>query len=185
MQKLNFIFDPEKVFQNIIGDILTKHGVLFKHSEMGQVLIGQDIPEKTLSKISKDLSNYEIEVLGQEDTNLVEKIKNCLKMMINDSSTRKKKVSSVLADKLNLKYSFLSKHFTTETFTTIEKFYLTLKVEKAKELLMRESTTVSDVALRLDYSSTSHLSRQFKNVTGLSISQYLKLIESRKLTNRP
>lgn len=181
MHELNFIFDPKQLSQSIIGNVLKKHGVFFKHRDMGQVIIEEPLPNNLKKKILKDLRGYSIEIVGSDEISLVDKIKNLLRMMINDSEVRKEKISAVLSDRLDLKYSFLSKHFANATYTSIEKFYLMLKIEKAKELLMKKGATVTDVAFKLDYSSTSHLSRQFKNVTGLSISQYLKLIENRAL----
>lgn len=180
MHKLHLIYNPNQVIEAIIERTLKKQNVLFKYDRMGLVILGQPIPELQLSKITAELGEYNIEIAKQDDANLIEQIKNCLKMVINDSEERKKKISVVLSEKLDLKYAFLSKHFVNETYTTIEKFYLMLKIEKAKELLLKKDVTVAEVALDLDYSSTSHLSRQFKNVTGLSVSQYLKLIEFRR-----
>ena len=169
------------MFRHVIDDVLNKYDVFFEHSDIGQVFIKEPLNRVTKKKIIEDLAHYSIEIAGDEESSLVDQIKNCLRMMVNDTDVRKNKISAVLSDRLDLKYSFLSKHFANATYTSIEKFYLILKVEKAKELLMKKGATVSDVAFKLDYSSTSHLSRQFKNVTGLSISQYLKLIENRTL----
>jgi AraC-like DNA-binding protein len=55
---------------------------------------------------------------------------------------------------------------------TIEKFYICHRIERVKELLLYENMTVTDIAIRMHYSSVAHLSSQFKNVTGLTASQF-------------
>ena len=58
---------------------------------------------------------------------------------------------------------------------SIEKFVakkLKLKIEKVKELIQLKQYSFSDVAYMLDYSSINHLSRQFKEIVGMSMSDY-------------
>ena len=50
-----------------------------------------------------------------------------------------------------------------------------MKVEKAKELLQMNNMTFSEIAYSLDYSSGSHLAKQFKSNTGMSMTEYKKL----------
>jgi AraC-like DNA-binding protein len=58
---------------------------------------------------------------------------------------------------------------------TIEQFFLLQKIEKAKEWLIYDEQTLSDIAFHLGYSSTQHLSAQFKKLTGMTPSQFKKL----------
>ena len=46
---------------------------------------------------------------------------------------------------------------------TIEQYLLHQRIEKVKELLSYEEKTISEIANDLGYSSTAHLSTQFKN----------------------
>ena len=66
----------------------------------------------------------------------------------------------------------LSKIFSKKENITIEKYFIKLKVERVKELIQLQQHAFSDIAYLLDYSSVNHLSRQFKNVTGLSMTDY-------------
>ena len=77
-----------------------------------------------------------------------------------------------LSEKLNISYQQLSKIFSRQENTTIEKFFIKLKIEKVKELLSYHQLTLSEIAFRLKYSSVQHLSNQFKKVTGQSVSEY-------------
>jgi AraC-like DNA-binding protein len=58
---------------------------------------------------------------------------------------------------------------------TIEKYFISLKIEKVKEWLFYEELTLSEMAYKLDYSSVQHLSSQFKKITGMTPSEYRKL----------
>ena len=58
---------------------------------------------------------------------------------------------------------------------TIENFIITQKVEKIKELMMYNELSLSEIALKMNYSSTTHLSSQFKRVTGMSPSTFKKM----------
>jgi len=60
---------------------------------------------------------------------------------------------------------------------TIEKYFILLKMEKVKEEIQMGNKTFSEIAYDLDYKSSSHLAKQFKSVTGMSMSDYKKLQE--------
>jgi len=53
-------------------------------------------------------------------------------------------------------------------------------VEKVKELLVYDELSISEISYRLGYSSVQHLSRQFKEVTGLTPSHYKNIREHRR-----
>ena len=71
-------------------------------------------------------------------------------------------------------YSRLSKIFSTVTGSTIEKYLIQLKIEKVKDLLLRDEFTLSEIAYQLDYSSVQYLSSQFKSVVGVTVVEYRK-----------
>ena len=60
------------------------------------------------------------------------------------------------------------------SITTIEKYFIKLKIEKVKELIQLKRHSFSDIGHLLDYSSVNHLSRQFKEVEGMSMTDYKK-----------
>jgi AraC-like DNA-binding protein len=63
--------------------------------------------------------------------------------------------------------------------TTIEKFIITHKIERVKELLVYNELTLTEIAWKLHYSSVAHLSNQFKKVTGLTPSHFRNLKHKR------
>lgn len=80
--------------------------------------------------------------------------------------------SSYLSSLLGKDYSYLSSLFSSCEKTTIEKYIMLQKAEKTKELLRHTRLTLRDIAQRLGYSNTQHLSSQFKKITGMSPSEY-------------
>jgi transcriptional regulator GlxA family with amidase domain len=55
-----------------------------------------------------------------------------------------------------------------------EHFYITHKLERVKELLICDELNITETSWIMDYSSASHLSNQFKKITGLTPSFFMK-----------
>jgi AraC-like DNA-binding protein len=64
--------------------------------------------------------------------------------------------------------------------TTIEKYYISQRIEKVKELLVYDELSLSQIADKLGYSSTAYLSTQFKKVTGLTPTFYKSVKENKR-----
>jgi AraC-like DNA-binding protein len=60
---------------------------------------------------------------------------------------------------------------------TIEKYFIQLKIEKVKEWLFYEELNLSEMSWKLDYSSVQHLSSQFKKTTGMTPTEYRKIVK--------
>ena len=60
---------------------------------------------------------------------------------------------------------------------TIEKFIISHKIERVKELIIYDELTLTEIAWKIHYSSVSHLSNQFKKSTGLSPSHFKNMKE--------
>jgi transcriptional regulator, AraC family len=77
-----------------------------------------------------------------------------------------------LSNTLHHDYNYLSNLFSENEGTTIEKFYITQRIEKVKELLAYDEMSLSEIALQLNYSSVAYLSNQFKKITGFTPSGF-------------
>ncbi len=83
-------------------------------------------------------------------------------------------LSEYLAEKMAYEYSYLSKRFSDIEKMTIEKFIILQKIEKVKELITYGESNFTEIAFAMNYSSPAHLSRQFKKITGMTLSDYKK-----------
>ena len=88
--------------------------------------------------------------------------------------------SHYLSSKLNYDYNYLSNLFSEVKGTTIAHFIIAHKIERAKELLVYDELTLTEIAEKLHYSSVAHLSNQFKKVTGLTPTHFKKLGENKR-----
>ncbi|MFW5761210.1 MAG: helix-turn-helix domain-containing protein [Cyclobacteriaceae bacterium] len=79
----------------------------------------------------------------------------------------------VREDLLRMGWRFIICKLGAQKFHSI---LIRLKIEKAKELLKYENLIGEEITFRLNYSSLSHLSRQFKEVTGYNLSGFKKMI---------
>ena len=69
-------------------------------------------------------------------------------------------------------YYHLSRMFTTTTGFTIEKYFIRLKMEKAKELIIQDDLSMAEISKKLGYRSQQIFSTQFKKETGKTPSEY-------------
>ncbi|GLC31570.1 AraC family transcriptional regulator [Clostridium omnivorum] len=78
----------------------------------------------------------------------------------------------------NLSKTTLKVIYKEVTGKSIMDFYRHLKIEEAKRLIREELFTFSEIADKLNYNSVHHFSRQFKNITGMTPSEYSISIKS-------
>lgn len=163
-----------------VEGILKEMGIEYTDVGLGEVNLAGPLDQETQRNLEIRLQELGFELLSNRNSQLVEKIKNAIITMVHYQKEPEKigRLSQQLPKQLGHGYSFLSKLFSTEVGMTIEKYLILQKVEKAKELLIYEELTVSEIAFQLNYSSSQHFSRQFKVVTGLSPSLFMKLKNS-------
>lgn len=78
----------------------------------------------------------------------------------------------ILAEKLNISYSWFRKVFKDYTGYAPAKYFQELKLRKAKQLLVGTSHSVKEIAYMLDYNSTEHFFSLFKKITGFTPMEY-------------
>ena len=91
----------------------------------------------------------------------------------------KSNYSDYISQKLDYDYTYLSNMFSEVQDMTILQFIIIHKIEKVKELLLYNELNLTEIAFKLHYSSVSHLSNQFKKITGLSPSFFKQLKQKR------
>lgn len=152
--------------------------------ELGEVKIKEDNPGKKLELLKAALLKWGLELLTDKRIILFEKIKSAVIEMTHYSDELPEtNFSDYLSKKLNYNYAYLSKIFCEMKGTTIEHFVIMHKIEKAKELLIYNELTLTEIAYKLHYSSVAHLSNQFKKVTGLTPS-FFKKMKNQRLISR-
>lgn len=155
---------------------LEKLGLHHTRVELGETEIMEDLSAELRENLSNSLKNIGLDLIDDKKNILVEKVKTTITELIYYSDNQiKTNLSDYLREKLNYNYTSISNLFSEVKGTTIEKFYLTQKVERVKELLVYDELNLTDIAFKLNYSSVSHLSNQFKKITGLTPSHFKNL----------
>ncbi|NOZ35478.1 MAG: helix-turn-helix domain-containing protein [Chlorobi bacterium] len=156
---------------------LTEMQIPFTEVKLGEVVLAVDKKEIDKELFDKKLHKIGFELIDDEKSHIVSQIKTEIIKYIHYSPDliRKVNFSDYLADKIGHNYSYLSRLFSSVEVQTIEKYIIQQKIEKVKELLIYEELSLSEISYDLDYSSVQHLSRQFKNVTGMTPTEFKKL----------
>jgi AraC-like DNA-binding protein len=149
--------------------------------ELGEVEIREEningIKEILLNRLNK----LGFDLIDDKKSKTIEKIKTLIiELIYNKSNNLSTNLSDYLSNSLLQDYNTLSNLFTEVENTTIEKFYINQKIEKVKELLTYNELTLNEIAFQLNYSSTAHLSNQFKKITGFSPSFFKQLKEKKR-----
>jgi AraC-like DNA-binding protein len=160
----------------VVKSELDKLGIPYSAVELGEVEISEKISKDQLENLSVALKMTGLELMEDNKKILVEKIKTIIIELIHYNDEQIKiNLSDYLSEKLNHNYTYLSNLFSEVKGTTIEQFYLANKIEKVKELLVYDELNLTEIAWKLHYSSVSHLSNQFKKMTGLTPSHFKNL----------
>ena len=165
----------------IVKEELKKLGLRYVIVDLGMVEIMEDITSDQREELKKNLQKTGLELLDNKKSILIEKIKNVITEMIHYSDEIPKiNYSDFISEKLNYDYTYLSNIFSEVKGITIQQFIIIHKIERVKELLLYDELNLSEIADKLHYSSVSHLSKQFKKVTGLAPTFYKQLKQKRK-----
>jgi len=157
----------------LLNLILENKGFKVINIKLGYIEI--DITKKHSEKLFSDTINAEgFSILESKDLITIEKIKHAIFELVynmnNVNSIIRK--SDYLIEKIGLSYQHMSKLFSKYEKTTLEKYIINQKINKAKELIKTDEYTLSEIAYMMDYSSVQHLSNQFKKITGQSVSEF-------------
>lgn len=165
----------------IVRQQLESFGLQIKAISLGKIDVVPDPNNDTIQKISSNLKNLGFELIDKEKDQTVEQIKNQVIDFVHysDLNNLNQSLMHLIADKLNKDYTYLSRLFSEVEGITIEKYIIQQKIEKVKELLEYGELNLNEIAYKMGYSSSAHLSTQFKAVTGFSPSKY-KLSDQNK-----
>ncbi|MES2894232.1 MAG: AraC family transcriptional regulator [Bacteroidota bacterium] len=148
---------------------LEKLAIETRQVRLGEVETRDELPKETLEVLAQNLLTAGFELLDSNKHQLIEKIKTTIIKEVHYSEgERVQNYSDILSQALHKDYSYLSSLFSEVEGITIEKYIINQKIERAKELIIYDELSLSEIAYRLGYSSVAHLSSQFKKVTGLT-----------------
>ena len=165
----------------IVKSELEKLGLRYVLLELGLVEILEDLTSEQRYILKNNLLKSGLELLDDNKSILIEKIKNVIIEMVHYSDELPKvNYSDYISEKLGYDYTYLANTFSEVKGITIQQFIIIHKIERVKELLLYDELNLTEISYKLHYSSVAHLSNQFKKITGLSPSFYKQMKQKRK-----
>ncbi len=169
--------------QMVVKAELEKIGLQYSYVKIGEANINGSIQSEQLKQLGAALKKSGLLLMDDKKSILVEKIKSTIIELVHYTDEQiKVNLSDYLGERLNYDYTYLANLFSEVKGITIEKFYLTHKIERVKELIVYDELNLTEIAYKMHYSSVAHLSNQFKKFTGLTPTHFKKLKNKRRDT---
>lgn len=157
----------------VVREELEALGLNVERITLGEVVV-EETEHLSMAALRERLQANGFELLESEKAKLVEVIKTLVIELVQseDLSEMQGNLSEVIAKRVGRDYAALSHLFSSVEAVTIERYFILQKIERAKELLTYGERSASEIAYSLGYSSPAHLSRQFKQETGSTPSEF-------------
>ncbi len=158
----------------VVHEEMEKIGFRIEEIELGRVLVSKAPTSKQAEQLKKVLHQNGFEFLEDKNARLVERIKTALIKIVysEEFDWQNFSLTTYLSKLLNKEYSSLSHLFSSVEGITIEHYLINQKIERVKEWLVYNDFTLSEMSYRHGYSSVNHLSKQFKQITGSTPSEF-------------
>jgi len=164
----------------VVREELQKLGYDIKNIDLGKVELTQPY-QINKNELELILTKAGFELLDDSKSKTINDIKSIIIHQVHhneNSDPRLENFSQILEREIGRDYSYISNLFSTIEGRTIEKFIIQQKVEKVKELLKYGEMTINEISWELNYSSPQYLSNQFKQITGLTPSEFRNMLEA-------
>ncbi|GHN01186.1 hypothetical protein WSM22_26750 [Cytophagales bacterium WSM2-2] len=161
---------------------LEKFDIAFNSIELGEIETDSELTTTQLDQFKKEIEAQGFELIESRNARLVSQIKKSVMDWVRSTQIKKSKLSVFLSEELHKDYASLSNLFSEIESTTIEQYSIHQKIELAKELLVYDELSLTEIADRLGYSSVAYLSNQFKKVTGLTPMHFRKIGAEKRIS---
>lgn len=182
--KLYIRYNINTTSKLLLQEQLDKLGLTCQLTGLGELEVKNAISAEQHNQLSVVLKKYGIEILDDRISALVQKTKDTIiEMLYLEEKLPPSKISFYLAEKLNYSFGYISNLFSEVTFISIENFIIIQKIERVKQLIIADELTFTQISSKLNYSSSAHLSWQFKKITGLTPTAFQRIIKRRRENN--
>lgn len=164
----------------VVRDKLNELGIKFLSVNLGEIEIEDNVSNAKQLQLAVSLKASGLELMEDKKSQLIKKTKEVvIEMIYSMDEMPPEKFSNYLSARLGEDYTYLATLFSETEAITIAHFILLHKVERVKELIVYDKLNLTEIAWKLNYSSVSHLSQQFKKVTGLTTT-YFKMLKIKR-----
>ena len=167
---------------SVIKDGITDLGYEVNKVSLGKLSLNSELDKDDYQRIESFLTENGFEMISNRQVRIVNQAKDIIGEVFGENLKydSKLKFSSLLSETLHMNYDSISELFTELEGITLEKYIITKRLEKVKELLVYTEFTLTEIAYITGFSSINHLSRQFKELTGFSPSHFKSIRSDKK-----
>lgn len=180
--KLHIKYDINICCKIILQEQLDKLQLPYTITGLGEVESKGKISAQKYNELETNLAKYGIELIEDPKKAFTQKIKDAIiEMVYLEDALPTLKTSEHLAKKLNKSYNSIAALFSEVTFTSIQNYIILQKIERAKQEIVEGQQTLTEIAWKLNFSSVAHLSNDFKRITGLTPTEFQRIISKRRV----
>lgn len=181
LMKLHYKYDTNTVAKTVLLDYLEKYGIPYDHAAIGHIDLRNELTTSQLELLNNALQKYGIQIIGNQENILVQKVKDAIREIAgSEGILTNANMSDYLSHRFNQSYSNIARIFSDVTLTSIERFYILHRIERVKDLMSGGDMTLTEISWQLGFSSVQHLSNQFKKITGITPTQFQRILRKRR-----
>ncbi|MFT7002129.1 MAG: hypothetical protein ACI9V1_003062 [Spirosomataceae bacterium] len=167
----------------LVKSELEKLHIPFKSIQLGEVVLFKPLSASLKKRLKVVLHKSGLKLMRNKKAILIEGIVNLIVEMVHYSDeVPHVNFSTYLSNVMQQDYHKMAEVFSKTKGITIEHFIILHKIERVKELIIYDELNLTEISFKMNYSSVAHLSRQFKQVTGLTPTLF-KNLSVRNRTN--
>ena len=157
-----------------VEQILSSEKIPFSKVDLGYAYLDRPLSSDELKKLRSAFEKVGFKILEGRNQKIANNVKSVIiEEVYSDFSDRK--LSDFLAARIPYDYSHLTGIFSETEDQTIQQYYHSVKMERAKELLDYDELSITEIAEKLGFSTPAYFSTAFKNFTGTTPSQFRNL----------
>ena len=158
----------------VVRQVLSNHKVNIIDVGQGYAWV-EPITKVAFRQIESALNDVGFELIYDKTTKTIEQVKiECRNYLTKlEQQILLTTLSEFLVARIGMNYSYISKLFSSNEGMTIESYFIYLKLDRVKHLLLETEYSLSEIAVILQYSSVQYLSSQFKRLEGKSVTEFL------------
>lgn len=162
--------------KTIVKAELDRLNVEYNTIELGNVITKGFLTSSQRKRLSGALQRNGLELVDENKNLLIERLRRSIVELEHHSDEDlKTRYSDYIRLVVDDSFSSLNTLFAEIEGVTIEKYIIKQKIELVKELLIYNDLNLAEIAHKMNYSSATQLSNQFKKVTGLTPADFRQL----------
>lgn len=160
----------------VVQDVVKRLHLPEAKVTLGNVSFNRDLNSEQFQKFNSVLLEVGFEIVADKVQQLMIQVKQLIRAYLTVSSEgNTMNMSTYLTQHIYHDYSYLSDLFSRMEGKTMEQYFIELRLDKVKELLVYSDQSMSAIAYQLGYSSPQHMASQFKKYVGSTPSQFRRL----------